>query len=213
MPQLIDDYLGSIDRKLSFDRRLASRAREDIEEYCSDVAAERQVDSGAAERLAIDGFGDADAVARMYAASALGHQVQKTWISLALVVVAAFVAMRLRSLSLGPVAVDGGDMLLLIDRMSLTAALCCGMLGWLAHTRSAFALWPWSPRTAFDLSIFAVATSIGAGTIRAAAALDAGVGAGHVPLVIMTVGAELALLLTVHARVRRLGCYFDRAAV
>jgi hypothetical protein len=212
MPSPIDDYLGKIDHKLGFDRSLALRAREDIEEYCHDVAGERRMNPREAEKMAIEGFGDADSVAQLYAASALGYQVRKTWLSLALLVVGAFLAMRLRTLSLGPLATGDGSLLLLADRISLAAGLSFALLGWLRYRQPDFPLRLMSARTAFDLSLLAIGTSIMAGTIRAAMAFNADIDASHVFLVLITVMAEFALLLAVHARVRKLGCYFDRAS-
>ncbi len=212
MPVLIEDYLNAIGHKLDFDRSLAARACEDIEEYCHDVAAEMNVHPHEAEELAIKGFGNADLVACLYATSALGHEVRKTWLSLAFVVVGAFLAMRLRTLSLGPLQTGDGDVLLLIDRFSLAAGLCFALMGWLRSRTSDFSLRLFSARTAFDLSLVAIATSIIAGTMRVAAELGSSIASGHASIVIITVGVEFALLFAVHARVRKLGCYFDRAS-
>lgn len=211
MPVLIDDYLAAIGHKLDFDRNLAARAREDIEEYCNDVAAEMHVHPHEAGELAIKGFGNADAVAQLYAASALGHQVRNTWLSLAFLVVGAFLAMRLRTLSLAPLQAGDG-VLLLVDRFSLTAGLCFALMGWIRARSPDFPLRLFSARTAFDLSLVAIATSIIAGTMRAVAALGTSIDSGHTSIVIITFFVEFALLFAVRARVRKLGYYFDRAS-
>jgi hypothetical protein len=44
-------------------------------------------------------------------------------------------------------------------------------------------------------------------------AFDGAVVGAHIGILFATITAELALLVAVHHRVRRLGRYFDRAAV
>lgn len=211
MSSPIDDYLDRVERHLVFDRKLATRARGDIEEYCHDAAAARQIPSSDAERLAVEGFGEADAVARLYAAAALGDQVRKTWLGLAGVVVGAFIAMRLRTLTLPALVSAEAPLLLLADRLSLGAGLLFAVWGWLLYSRPQLMFRPISARAAFEISLLAIGTSILVGTLRALGAIGGWTPGPLLALALTTLGVELAMLLAVRARVRRLGCYFDRA--
>lgn len=210
MSQLIDEYLRSVQSKLDFDSGLAMRARDDIQEYLHEITADQRHSGRDAVRLAIAGFGDSDSVARQYAASALGRQISQTWLGLVLAMAGAFVAMRLRAMS---IETDGSDLvnaLLWIDRFALLTCLCFAAIGRLGYSFT-LPLQLCSPRAAFRISMLAIAASVAAGLARAALAPEAISAGWPAFIIIVSAAAEMVALIVVGARVRKMDRYFVRA--
>ncbi len=211
MSQLIQEYLLSIERKLDFDSSLALRAREDIEEYLHELAADRNLGPQDAVLHAIAGFGDSDSVARQYAASGLGRQISQTWLSLLLAMTGAFVAMRLRAITIEAEVSELFSALLWADRFALATCLCFAAIGRLGYSFS-LPLQVCSPRTAFRISVLAIACSVAFGLTRAALAHEA-ISTGWLALfIIVTAAAEMIALVVAGARVRKMDRYFMQAS-
>lgn len=211
MSQLIQEYLLSIERKLDFDSGLALRAREDLEEYLHELAADRHLGAQDAVQHAIAGFGDSDSVARQYAASGLGRQISQTWLSLILAMAGAFVAMRLRAMTIDAEVSELFGALLWADRFALTTCLCFAAIGRLGYSFS-LPLHVCSPRTAFRISMLAIACSVVLGLTRAALANEAVLTGWPALIVIATALAEMFALAVVGVRVRKMDRYFMRAS-
>jgi hypothetical protein len=208
---LIQDYLRSVERKLAFDRRLALRACQDIEEYLDELADEQQLGPREAAQRAMAGFGDSDAVAQQYAASALGRQINRTWIGLIVAAIGAFVAMRFRAMSIEVDPSLLGSLLLWMDRFALVACFGFAAIGRLGYSRWRSTVEFCAPRTAFKLSILAIAVSMAAGLARTALNADAIAAGGPVSLALVTGAAEVGILWVAGARVRTMDRYFTKA--
>jgi hypothetical protein len=211
MSQLIQDYLLGIERKLDFDSRLALRAREDIEEYLDELAFEQRLGPVEAVKRAISGFGDTDSVARHYAESALSRQIGRTWLSLLLAAIGAFVAMRFRAVSIAGDLSDLGSFLLWMDRFALAACVFFATVGRLGYSGFSLPLQICSPRAAFKTAIFAIGASILFGFARVASEADTIATTWAFSLVLAIGFIELGILFVAGTRVRKMDRYFDRA--
>jgi len=77
-PGLISDYVDALARELDFDRSLARRVRQEIEEHLWEAAAaEPAADRDEAQRRAVERFGDPHAIAAQFATVSLARQASK----------------------------------------------------------------------------------------------------------------------------------------
>ena len=104
---MISEYLERLSAALSFDRALARRVRQEVEDHLQQViAADPSNGSIAAEQRAIAEFGDAQAIAAQFAMISVAKQMRKLGIALILVIAGVFAAMKGR---IAWYAVTGGD--------------------------------------------------------------------------------------------------------
>jgi hypothetical protein len=95
-PGPIADYAAALARGLRFDIALARRVRAEVEDHLWETADELGGASPDNQLRAIASFGDADDLARQYAADCLLAQTQQLSIAVALAVIGVFLAMESR---------------------------------------------------------------------------------------------------------------------
>ncbi|WP_439817739.1 hypothetical protein [Zavarzinia sp. CC-PAN008] len=155
MAGLIDQYLREFDRHSGGDPAFRD-LRDEVEDHLR-CAAEADP---AQEAAAIARFGRPDALLSPIAAAALAGQAERTWRVAAAALAASFLAMRLRTLWLGPEGV--ADLAHALDRYGFVAALLLALAAWAAFGRA----WSgWSTRLA-GLSLVALALATLAGSAR-----------------------------------------------
>ena len=200
MASLIDDYVASLRRELSFDNALARRLPEEIEAHLRDAAEADPVWPAAeAERRAIERFGLAREIAAQFAADAVDRQARRTWIALLATVAVTFVAMRLRVIWLGEAEDSLSVLTPLIDRYAFVAAIAVAGIGWLAFRRSLLPL---------AGSLVGLVASIAAGIVRAGLFVD------RAPLhVLLAAVGEIALIGLLAVQVFGLGARLRRTAM
>jgi hypothetical protein len=138
MPQRtpVADYLDALTRELSFDRSLAHRVRQEVEDHLWE-ASTANGESIEAQGRAVMSFGEARVIAGQYAALSLLRQAQRSGAIIVLASGAVYIAMKGRiawyglmqwvlSDSLQPV----GKVVLAIDRAAYILAFLLGVLGW-----------------------------------------------------------------------------------
>jgi len=135
---MISDYADALAEKLAFDRRLARRVRQEVEDHLRDaVAADPAGDTPQAAQRAIAAFGDPQDVARQFAADALAHQSRGAAAAVILVIGGIFVAMKARlgwyalthwTVSDETRALSG--VVGMLDRYAFWLALVLGTAGW-----------------------------------------------------------------------------------
>jgi hypothetical protein len=104
---VISEYLERLSAALSFDRALARRVRQEVEDHLQQViAADPSNGSIAAEQRAIAEFGDAQAIAAQFAMISVAEQMKKLGTALILVIAGVFVTMKGR---VAWYAITGGD--------------------------------------------------------------------------------------------------------
>jgi hypothetical protein len=104
---VISGYLETLSAALSFDRALAQRLRQEVEDHLQQAIAADPSNSGVeAEQGAIAAFGDAQAIAAQFATISVTKQMRKLGVALVLVIVGVFAAMKGR---IAWYAVTGGD--------------------------------------------------------------------------------------------------------
>jgi hypothetical protein len=104
---VISGYLETLSAALSFDRALAQRVRQEVEDHLQQaIAANPSNGDITAEQRAIAEFGDAQAIAIQFAMISVAEQTKKLGIAVMLVIAAVFVAMKGR---LAWYAVTAGD--------------------------------------------------------------------------------------------------------
>jgi hypothetical protein len=92
---VISGYLEALSAALSFDRTLAQRVRQEVEDHLRQAIAADPLNVGiAAEHRAIAEFGDAQAVAAQFATISVAKQMRKLGITLILVIAGIFLAMK-----------------------------------------------------------------------------------------------------------------------
>lgn len=92
---MIGAYLETLAAGLSFDRALAQRVRQEVEDHLQQaIAADRSNDRAAAEQRAIAEFGDARALAAQFAMISVAEQMRTLGIAIILVIAAVLVAMK-----------------------------------------------------------------------------------------------------------------------
>jgi len=105
---VISGYLETLSAALSFDRALAQRVRQEVEDHLQQAIAADPSNGGiAAEHRAIAEFGDAQAIAAQFATLSVAEQMRKLGIALILMIAGVFVAMKGR---IAWYAVTGGDL-------------------------------------------------------------------------------------------------------
>lgn len=164
MASLIDTYLDDLSHHLSHDPALARRMRAEIADHFAEALGENP--SEAETRRIIARMGPARAIAATLAADGASRQADRTWVVLFVALVATFIAMRLRSLWLPPLATDGalaGFAAPLIDRWAFVAAIAAAVAGY----------WIMRPSPAAPLlALAALCASVAAGMLRIALAAD-----------------------------------------
>lgn len=127
MSGLTDAYLAEFDRALGFDRKLARRVHDEIEAHLLDA-----MDDARSEREAIARFGNPWSLVRDYAEAALPGRLRRVGAMAAMLGLATFAFMRLRSMLLGLPAAEAGHsmMLTLVDRAGFTAGVFFGLYAW-----------------------------------------------------------------------------------
>jgi hypothetical protein len=92
---VIPAYLDTLSAALSFDRALAQRVRQEVEDHLQQaVTADPSGDGIAAERRAIAAFGEPEALAAQFAAISVAEQMRKLGRALVLVIASVFIAMK-----------------------------------------------------------------------------------------------------------------------
>lgn len=92
IPERISCYAAAIAARLTFDRALSERVRQEVEDHLQEAAAA----AGGDAQLAIARFGDPRAIAVQFAATALASQMRRIGVTVLLVLGAAFLAMKMR---------------------------------------------------------------------------------------------------------------------
>lgn len=137
MPQRapVAEYLDALTHELSFDRRLARRVRQEVEDHLTTAAnGDASIE---AQAQAVRSFGEAREIADQFAALALLRQVRRSGAIIVLALGALYVAMRGRVAwyglmqwalidSLRPV----GKVVLAIDRAAYILAFLLGAVFW-----------------------------------------------------------------------------------
>ena len=139
MPQRppVADYLDALTRELSFDRSLAHRVRQEVEDHLWEASTVNGDTSIERQARAVMSFGEARVIAGQYAALSLLRQARQSGAIIVLAAGAVYIAMKGRvawyglmqwalSDSLRPV----GKMVLAIDRAAYILAFLLGVLGW-----------------------------------------------------------------------------------
>ena len=135
---MISDYAGALAGKLAFDRRLARRVRQEVEDHLRDAAAaDPGGDRSEAERRAIAAFGDARAIAAQFGAGALARQARGAGVTIILVIGGVFIAMKARLAwyvlarwALSDETRALSDMVAMLDRSAFWLAVALGAAGW-----------------------------------------------------------------------------------
>ncbi|HKW55607.1 MAG TPA: permease prefix domain 1-containing protein, partial [Stellaceae bacterium] len=135
---VIADYAEALAGKLAFDRRLARRVRQEVEDHLHDaVAADPAGDPAEAERRAIAAFGDPQAIAAQFGAGALVRQARSAGTTIILVLGGVFIAMKARLawyvLTQWAVSEETralSDLVGMLDRYAFWLAVALGAAGW-----------------------------------------------------------------------------------
>ncbi|QOZ30497.1 hypothetical protein [Bradyrhizobium sp. CCBAU 53421] len=145
MTHLIAKYVEALGRELSFDRALARRVCEEVEEHLRE-SAERQPGSDRmeAERRAIERFGPAKTIAAQFAATSLLKQSRAVGPIVPLIVLGVFIAMKSRVAWYGATGwtasnpagfQDLGVVAYAFDRYAFYLALIVGLCAWVYASR------------------------------------------------------------------------------
>ena len=135
---MISEYAARLAGKLSFDRTLSHRVRQEVEDHLREaVAADSSGEPLEAERRAIANFGDPHAIAAQFAAASLAAQTRKIGVTAILVIAGVFLAMTTRvtwyDLTQWGVCEDLlalSETLGLIDRSAFLIAAIGGIASW-----------------------------------------------------------------------------------
>jgi hypothetical protein len=135
---VISEYAESLAGKLGFDRPLARRVRQEVEDHLWEaVAAEPAGDPLEAQRRAIARFGDPQRIAAELAAASLAERMRKIGVTIVLVIAGIFVAMKLRvawyeltQWALCESAQEFSETMAMIDRSAFGLAVVGGIAGW-----------------------------------------------------------------------------------
>ena len=141
---MITAYAESLAARLSFDRSLARRVRQEVEDHLQEaVAADATGDPLEAQRRAIANFGDPRVIAAQFATASLAGQTRKVGATVVLVIAGVFLAMasRVAWYDLTQWAVCEatrplGETVGLIDRAAFCFAVLSGIAGWAHAGRS-----------------------------------------------------------------------------
>lgn len=190
------DYDRALQRELRFDRRLADRAREDLNEYLAEMAeAHPELDRHEAERR----FGDVEDIARSYASAALPGRLRQTLKAAGWLALATFLFMRWRSMELGFDPFANPTLLSLVDGMGFLIGAAALIVAWRRRRTDGGA----AMRAPLLLAGAAIAVSTGASLLRALPALGGPDGV----LILATGAVQLGLLVWLAGRLRLIGRY------
>ena len=147
----IAEYADRLARRLSFDLTLSNRVRAEVEDHLRQAVDELGGASLDHQRQAIANFGDADELARQYAADCLLEQIQQAGLTMAIAVIGIFAAMEGRvawyafmQWETNPVLKLVSAVALPIDRYAFLLAIAFALAGYgylaarrtLAHLRA-----------------------------------------------------------------------------
>jgi hypothetical protein len=223
---VIAEYAEALAGKLGFDRSLASRVRQEVEDHLWEaVAADPAGDSLEAQRRAIARFGDPQLIAAQLAAASLAERMRKIGVTVVLVIAGIFVAMKMRvawyELTDWALCESGQELsetLGMIDRIAFWLALAGGIAGWACISlRGAQAAFYSAFRPAFHTSArerarrFFLLCSVATGGLIAAVISDGVLTALRlsgwdwsayflIPLFTMAIEIACAALLVFHVR-------------
>jgi len=139
MPQRapVADYLDALTRELSFDRPLAHRVRQEVEDHLWEATAAAGDASIEAQAQAVRSFGEARDIASQYAALSLLRQARRSGAIIVLASGALFIAMKgrvawygLMQWALSDALQPTGKVVLAIDRAAYILAFLLGAVGW-----------------------------------------------------------------------------------
>ena len=133
----VDDYLDALTRELSFDRSLAHRVRQEVEDHLWEATTANGDTSIEAQARVVMNFGEPRVIAGQYAALSLLRQARRSGAIIVLASGALYIAMKGRvawyglmqwvlSDTLRPV----GKVVLAIDRAAYILAFLLGAVGW-----------------------------------------------------------------------------------
>src|SRR5215471_4930683 len=139
MPQRapVADYLDALTRELSFDRPLAHRVRQEVEDHLWEATAANSDASFEAQARAVRRFGEARQIAGQYAALSLLRQARRSGAIIVLASGALYIAMKSRvawyglmQWALSDTFQPVGKVVLVIDRAAYILAFLLGAVGW-----------------------------------------------------------------------------------
>src|SRR5580700_2943148 len=139
MPQRspVADYLDALTRELGFDRPLAHRVRQEVEDHLWEATAANGDSSIEAQARAVRCFGEAREIASQYAALSLLRQARRSGAIIVLASGALYIAMKgrvawygLMHWALSDAMQPVGKVVLAIDRTAYILAFLLGAVGW-----------------------------------------------------------------------------------
>ena len=139
MPQRnpVADYLDALTRDLGFDRLLAHRVRQEVEDHLWEATAANGDSSLEAQARAVRCFGEAREIASQYAALSLLRQARRSGAIIVLASGALYIAMKgrvawygLMQWTLSDAMQPVGKVVLAIDRTAYILAFLLGVVGW-----------------------------------------------------------------------------------
>ena len=133
----VADYLDELTRELGFDRPLARRVRQEVEDHLCEAIAAKGDATLETQAQAVIEFGAAREIARQYAALALMRQARRSGAIMIVAAGAVYIAMKGRIAWYGLMQwalSDGlqpvGKVVLAIDRAAYILAFLLGAVGW-----------------------------------------------------------------------------------
>jgi hypothetical protein len=139
MPQRspVANYLDALTRELGFDRPLAHRVRQEVEDHLWEATAANGGSSIEAQARAVRCFGEAREIASQYAALSLLRQARRSGAIIVLASGALYIAMKgrvawygLMQWTLSDAMQPVGKVVLAIDRTAYILAFLLGAVGW-----------------------------------------------------------------------------------
>jgi len=214
---VISEYAESLADKLGFDRLLARRVRQEVEDHLwESVAADPAGDPLEAQRRAIARFGDPQLIAAQLAAASLAERMRKIGVTIVLVIAGIFVAMKMRvawyeltQWALCENAQEFSETMGIIDRSAFWLAVAGGIAGWAYIARRPAA--PSLPSCQERIRRFLLLCAIATGGLIAAVISDGVLTALRlsgwewsayflIPLLTMAIEIACAALLVFHVR-------------
>src|ERR1700751_2554106 len=132
----VADYLDALTRELGFDRPLAHRVRQEVEDHLWEATAHGD-SSIEAQARAVRCFGEAREIASQYAALSLLRQARRSGAIIVLASGALYIAMKgrvawygLMQWALSDAMQPVGKVVLAIDRTAYILAFLLGAVGW-----------------------------------------------------------------------------------
>jgi hypothetical protein len=133
----VADYLDELTRELGFDRPLARRVRQEVEDHLCEAIAAKGDATLETQAQAVIEFGAAREIARQYAALALMRQARRSGAIMIVAAGAVYIAMKGRIAWYGLMQwalSDGlqpvGKVVLAIDRAAYILAFLLGVVAW-----------------------------------------------------------------------------------